>query len=79
MLLNSQLNILTPTNHTRRSPTKLHKILPNLLPIKHSIKGRDLVDSHGGYIYDFGDFVHCGEGEPTAGLTLSEIEEGDYT
>mmetsp|Transcript_20793 Transcript_20793/g.37558 ORF Transcript_20793/g.37558 Transcript_20793/m.37558 type:complete len:300 (-) Transcript_20793:15-914(-) len=77
MLLNILLDILAPTNHTGSRSTQLNKVLAHLCAIEHGIKRCHLVDAGGVGLDDFGDFVHGGDGEPSAVLALGEVEEGD--
>mmetsp|Transcript_13365 Transcript_13365/g.29086 ORF Transcript_13365/g.29086 Transcript_13365/m.29086 type:complete len:250 (-) Transcript_13365:77-826(-) len=79
MLLDRLLDILTPANHTRRSPTKLNKVLAHLGPIKHCVERSHLVHARRSRADNLSDLVHGSDGEPSPVLTLGEVKEGDYS
>ena len=45
------------------------------VPHEHGVKGGHLVNSHPGHAYDFGHMMHGRYGQPSAILTLGQIQQ----
>jgi hypothetical protein len=71
------LDLLGAADHARGRTTQLDEVFSNLGAIEHGVEGCHLIHTHGRHLHHTGDLIHGREGQPSAALSLGQIQQWD--